>query len=240
MLNLTNQAWYGKIPICFRQRFEEVKHLKIGPRIEAVVAIFLLCLIVCPISLYKQFNKQDTKENDNKLLLSNNILESTSDDLSTDSMESNSIENDENKTENDDIVYDGLTKNELIDKLNRNLNSTLSGTGELFANYSLALGIDPYLAVAIVLHETGCSWDCSDLVKYCYNVGGQKGAPGCFGGSYAAFSSLEEGIESYMNNLYKNYYALGLTTPEEINPKYASSTTWASKVNYYINKIKAS
>ena len=65
-----------------------------------------------------------------------------------------------------------------------------------------------------------------------------KGAPGCWGGSYKAFPTLDEGIKGYLDNLYYNYYAKGLTTPELINPIYAESKTWASKVNYYINQIK--
>lgn len=138
----------------------------------------------------------------------------------------------------DPIVYEGMTLNELSSKLDNSLKSTLSGTGYLFASRSVELGLDPYLAVAIVLHETGCTWQCSQLVTACYNVGGQKGGPGCFGGSYKAFTTLEEGINSYLDNLYYNYYALGLTTAETINPKYAESTTWASKINYYINYIK--
>jgi hypothetical protein len=55
----------------------------------------------------------------------------------------------------DPIVYDGLTMSQLSDKLNRSLGSTLSGTGSIFANKAVQLGIDPYLAVAISLHETG-------------------------------------------------------------------------------------
>ena len=43
-----------------------------------------------------------------------------------------------------------------------------------------------------------------------------------------------------MDNLYNNYVAQGLTTPELINPKYASSATWATQVNRYIDRIKAS
>lgn len=136
------------------------------------------------------------------------------------------------------VVFEGMTLDELSNKLDKSLNSTLSGTGYLFASKSIELGLDPYLAVAIVLHETGCSWNCSRLVTECNNVGGQKGTPGCFGGSYRSFSTLEEGINSYLENLYNNYYALGLTTAETINPKYAESTTWASKVNYYIKLIK--
>lgn len=137
------------------------------------------------------------------------------------------------------IVWDGLTMSELVDKLNRSLNSTLAGKGEIFATHSLELGMDPYLAVAITLQETGCKWDCSYLVKACNNVGGQKGSPGCNGGSYKAYSTLDEGIIGYLDNLYYNYYAYGLTTAEAMNPKYAESTSWAYNVNAYIEKIKA-
>jgi len=138
------------------------------------------------------------------------------------------------------IVYDNMTLDELAAKLERSLNSTLKGQGYLFAEYSTNLGLDPYLALAITLHETGCKWTCSTLVRQCYNVGGMKGAPGCNGGSYKAFGSMEEGIRAYLDNLYYNYYAIGLTTPESIGPKYAASQTWSSKINYYINQIRAS
>lgn len=132
-----------------------------------------------------------------------------------------------------------LSYDELVAKLNRSLNSTLSGRGDIFAKYATELGIDPYLAVAIVLHETGCKWECSTLLKQCNNVGGMKGSPGCNGGSYKAFSSLDEGIKAFMNNLYKNYYAKGLTTPEQMGSKYAASGTWATKVRAYMNEIEA-
>ena len=58
-------------------------------------------------------------------------------------------------------------------------------------------------------------------------------------GSYFVFDTQEEGIKSYITNLYDNYISKGLTTPELMNPTYAASTTWASKVNWYIEKIKA-
>ncbi len=137
------------------------------------------------------------------------------------------------------IVYDNMTLDELSAKLNRSLNSTLSGQGSAFASMAIELGIDPYLAVAIVMHETGCKWECSTLLKQCNNVGGMKGSGGCNGGSYASFPSLEEGIRAYMNNLYKNYVSQGLTTADAIGPKYAASGTWATQVNAYINEIKA-
>lgn len=135
-----------------------------------------------------------------------------------------------------DEVYDGMTIEELASKLDRSLNSTISGKGTLIATHSIELGIDPYLVTGIMLLETGCKWDCSYLVKQCNNVGGQKGS-GC--GSYAAYPTLDEGIIGYIDNLYYNYYSKGLTTPELMNSKYAASNTWATKVNNYIEQIKA-
>lgn len=131
------------------------------------------------------------------------------------------------------IVYDGLTLNELSEKLNRSLKSTLSGTGSSFAKYSVEMGIDPYLAVAIVLHETGCSYSCSNLVKNSNNVGGMKS-----GGSYASFATLDEGIYKFMYNLKTNYIDKGLTTAETINTKYAANPNWYQQINNYITKIQ--
>ena len=137
------------------------------------------------------------------------------------------------------IVYDGLTMNQLAEKLNRSLKSNISSKGYLIASYSLQLGIDPYIATAIILHETGCNGTCSTLVRECNNVGGQKGSPSCGGGAYKAYATLDEGIMGYLDNLYRNYYSKGLNTVETIGPKYAASTTWASQVNNYIALIKS-
>ena len=52
-------------------------------------------------------------------------------------------------------------------------------------------------------------------------------------------AKLDEGIKGYLDILYKRYYSKGLTTPELMNPVYAESTTWASRVNWYIEQIKA-
>lgn len=133
-------------------------------------------------------------------------------------------------------VFDGMTIEELSAKIDRSLNSTISGKGTLIATHSIELGIDPYLVTGIMLLETGCKWECSYIVKQCNNVGGQKGS-GC--GSYAYYPTLDEGIIGYIDNLYYNYYSKGLTTPELMNSKYAASNTWALKVNNYISQIKA-
>lgn len=140
----------------------------------------------------------------------------------------------------EEIIYDNLTLTELTEKLNKNLYSTLDATGHYFADYTKETGLDPYLALAIVLHETGCKWGCSKLVKECNNIGGMKGTPSCNGGSYRSYSTLEEGINGYLEMVFNNYYSKGLTTPELMNPKYAVSTAWAEAVNNYIEAIKIS
>lgn len=137
------------------------------------------------------------------------------------------------------IVYDGLTMDELAQKLDRSLKNELNGYGYLYASYSLEKGVDPYMAVAISLHETGCNGKCSNLMKSCNNVGGQKGLPRCGNGSYKRFDTLEDGIKGFIDNLSKNYFNLGLNTPELMAKKYAQSTSWAGKVNNYIEKIKS-
>ena len=133
------------------------------------------------------------------------------------------------------VVWDNLTMDELSEKLERSMNSSLKGKGRLFATYSIELGLDPYLALAITLHETGCSYSCSGLVRTHNNLGGLKGA----NGKYLAFPTLDDGIKGYLNILYKRYYSKGLTTPEKMNSSYAQSKTWATRVNWYMNKIKA-
>ena len=135
------------------------------------------------------------------------------------------------------LVYDGMTIEELASKLDRSLKNELSGKGYLYASYSLEKGVDPYLAVAISLEETGCNWNCSNLVRSCNNVGGMKGS-GC--GSYGAFPTLDDGIKAFIDNIYKNYVAYGLTTADTMNPKYAENPAWSTNVNRYITKIKNS
>ena len=141
----------------------------------------------------------------------------------------------------DPIVYDGMTLNQLAEKLNRSLGTGyIAGKGYLIASQCIEKGVDPYVAVAIMLHETGCKYNCSTLVKTCNNVGGQKGSPGCNGGSYKAFATLDDGIIGFIDNLQRNYYSRGLNTIEKIAPKYAASSAWPTKIRNYVDQIRAS
>ena len=133
-------------------------------------------------------------------------------------------------------VYEGMTIDELAEKLNRTLKNEISGQGYTIANKCIELGVDPYIATAIIMHETGCGQSrCSNIARNCYNFGGQKGT-GC--GAYKRYNSIEEGLEGMITNLYKNYYAYGLNTVEAIGPRYAESNTWVGKINWYVNKIR--
>lgn len=134
------------------------------------------------------------------------------------------------------LVYEGYTLDELTIQLNKSLNSTIAGKGNIIASRSIEKGVNPFLATAIMLQETGCAWECSYLVKTCNNVGGQKGY-GC--GTYSAFPSLDEGIIAFIDNIANNYASKGLKTAEQMNSAYAEDKLWAVRVNRYIEKIKA-
>ena len=134
-------------------------------------------------------------------------------------------------------VYAGLTIEELTLKLNRYLRDkgALANQGSLIATQSLALGVDPYVAVAIMMHETGCNSECSRLVKNKNNVGGMRGRSG----RWQSFATLENGINGFLSNLSRNYYKKGLNTPEKMAKKYAGgSTSWAGKIRNYMAVIE--
>ena len=134
-------------------------------------------------------------------------------------------------------TFNGESSEKIAKKINRYFNSNLKGKGEFVTEYSLKLGIDPYLAASVMLLETGCYWNCSTLAKQCNNYGGNKGKPGCNGGSYRKFATQEEGMK-YAMKVLSNYYKKGLTTPKQINPKYATSKVWYKKVERYMKKLK--
>ena len=201
---------------------------------EKVITVFLCSMIT--LFAFSSFLSNVDKEVLSNMFSSVNMIEEEAKEEFVDSISELSKEKNVTKRV---IVYDGMTMSELTEKLNRSLKSTIAGKGDIFASYSLERGVDPYLAVSIMLLETGCNWSCSSLMRRCNNVGGQKGSPSCDGGSYKSYPSLDEGIKGFIDNIADNYYAYGLTTPEAMNKKYAASDMWAIKVNNYISSVKA-
>lgn len=196
--------------------------------IRVMASVLILGLVFGGIYYHRLANKElivyvPSLLEESEINVENNIVEETK--------ETEVIEEVPSRIE----VYDNLTMEELIDKLNRTLSSDLTNMGYAYANYAIELGVDPYLAVAISMHETGCKWNCSYLAKVCNNIGGQKGS-GC--GDYAAFDTLEDGIYAFISNIKRNYVDYGLYTADEMNPKYAEDPMWSSKVNKYIEEIK--
>ena len=134
-------------------------------------------------------------------------------------------------------TFKGESSDKIAKKLDKFLHSTLKGKGKFITEYSIKVGMDPYLAAGVMLQETGCYWTCSYLTRVCNNVGGQKGKPSCNGGSYRKFKTIEEGIKFTINKL-NSYYKKGLTTPKQINPFYATDKKWGERVQRYIDKLK--
>ena len=200
---------------------------------KKVISVFLISmLIIISISSYlSNVDKNELKNAFASINVRNNIKEKDIIDIPE--------INKEDALTKRVIVYDNMTLSELSDKLNKSMNDTLSGKGELLASYSLEKGVDPYIALSIILLETGCNnGRCSGLTRNCYNFGGQKGSPSCNGGSYKAFNSIDDGLKGFIDNL-STYYAKGLDTPEKMNSRYAESSTWAMKVRNYERSIKA-
>ena len=86
-------------------------------------------------------------------------------------------------------------------------------------------GVDPELAVAIARLETGHFT--SEAFLKGNNVGGlsENEIP-------LSFETIEEGVDRFISNLARNYFAKGLTTPEEISGKYCpgNAGSWAEQV----------
>ena len=160
---------------------------------EKVITVFLCSMIT--LFAFSSFLSNVDKEVLSNMFSSVNMIEEEAKEEFVDSISELSKENNVTKRV---IVYDGMTMSELTEKLNRSLKSTIAGKGDVFASYSLERGVDPYLAVSIMLLETGCNWSCSSLMRKCNNVGGQKGSPSCDGGSYKSYPSLDEGIKGFM------------------------------------------
>ncbi|MBQ9023904.1 MAG: glucosaminidase domain-containing protein [Bacilli bacterium] len=199
---------------------------------EKVLAVFLISMMsIISVSNYlSNVDKKDLQNAFASINLKEENKEETIDNIETGK--------DDGLTKRV-IVYDNMTLSELSDKLNRSMKDTLTGKGELLASYSLEKGVDPYIALSIILLESGCnSGKCSGLTRNCYNFGGQKGSPSCNGGSYKAFNSVDDGLKGFIDNL-SGYYAKGLNTPEKMNSRYATSSTWAIKVRNYERNIKA-
>lgn|GEM_PF-3881145 len=129
-----------------------------------------------------------------------------------------------------EIVFNGLTIDEVASKLNRRLGGVLKNKGEVYANVAMSYGMDPFIPASISILETGNG---TSYLASKNNVGGIK----CSATRYCTYATIDEGIQRYIGMIYRNYYLKGLTTVDLMASKYAESPTWATKVNRIYKEI---
>lgn len=128
------------------------------------------------------------------------------------------------------------------EKLEAVFDGALKGLGRLFVKYSIAYQVNPALAAAIAMHETGngsskAANSQKNLFGYMTNGGS----------TLASFDSYEDSIKSGIRNLSLNYLYQGLNTVSKIQKKYAPTgaandpnglnNSWVSGVTYYYQRI---
>lgn len=146
----------------------------------------------------------------------------------------------ENK--NEEVIntsFDGESIEVIGKKIDRILAKTsMEGMGEYIAKESIYKSVNPYLIGGIILESTNCRIDCSVILKQCNNVSGYKDSPGCFGGSYKKYNSLEDGISDLINRVSKTYYTKEMQAPLKMFKSYGKDEIWAFKVSKYMEELK--
>lgn len=121
-----------------------------------------------------------------------------------------------------------IKKRAIIRVLKAN-NSPMIEFADSFVKACITYNIDCYLLPSIAGHESGFG----RMV-----AAGTNNAFG-WGGGYIPFKNWGEGIATVAAGLRSNYITQGPITPEMIGPRYAASTTWSAKINYYMSRFSA-
>lgn len=128
------------------------------------------------------------------------------------------------------------------DKLEAVFDGVLKGLGTLFIKYGIVYQVNPALAAAIAMHETGngtskAATDQNNLFGYMINGGS----------ALATFDSYEESIQRGIRNLSIYYLHEGLSSVSAIQKKYAPvgasndpyglNSSWVSGVTSFYRQI---
>ena len=172
----------------------------------------------------------------NRLMFENDFIIKINNDKTNENL-NNNISQEETPSINTE--YEGESIESVAKKLEKYFKKTpLEGYGEHIASSSIKKGVNPYLIGGIILENTKCTTDCSIIFKNCNNVGDLRGAPGCFGGSYKKYDSIESSVNDLVDYVYDKFIVNKLTSPTAIYKKYGKDITWAFKVTNYMEKIK--
>lgn len=149
------------------------------------------------------------------------------------------IDNNEEITEEVPTDFGGEDANKIGKKIDKFLvKSSMEGYGTKIASLSIKKNVNPYLVTGIILESTSCTTDCSIILKMCNNVYESKGTPGCFGGSFKQYESIDSSIEDLVNKISADFYTSDLQNPNKMYEKFKKNAVWAFKVSNYMEKVK--
>ena len=138
-----------------------------------------------------------------------------------------------------DTSYNGESVEVIGKKIDKYCSKTLlDGYGEYVAKTAINKGVNPYLISGIILESSNCKVECSVIFKECNNVSGIKGNPGCFGGSYKSYGRIEDSISDLVNTISHDFYTPEMQTPYKMYKDYGKTSSWALKVNNYMDAVK--
>ena len=170
----------------------------------------------------------------NVLMFNNNIM------IYLDKKEEPKKEEDTPKEEEVvDTSFNGESIEEIGKKIDKYCEKTpLEGHGEHIARASIMKSVNPYLIGAIILESSKCKNECSIIFKECNNVSEIKGSPGCFGGVYRSYDSLDDSINDIVSNISKTFYTPEMQAPYKMYKDYNKNSSWAFRVSNYMEGIK--
>lgn len=144
--------------------------------------------------------------------------------------------------EEDDVLdtdYNGESVEKIAHKIDKYCAKTpLEGHGEHIAKISIKKSVNPYLIGGIILESTSCKTECSIIFQECNNVSKMKGEPGCFGGVYKNYNSVNDAIADLVSYISKEFYTPEMQAPYKMYKAYGKTSSWAFKVSNYMDAIK--
>lgn len=116
------------------------------------------------------------------------------------------------------------------EQLNKVLKGKLAGTGEIFLKYANMYKINPAIAAAIAMHESGGT---SRLAKEQNNFFGMRNKNG-----WMKFSSVDEGIRRGISNISRNYVNKGKNSLQKMVKDYAEGgKDWIPQTSAFYKQI---
>ena len=135
--------------------------------------------------------------------------------------------------------FEGESVEKIGKKIDKMLvKTTLEGYGEFIAKTAINKSVNPYLVGGIILESTNCKIECTVLFNQCNNVSGKKGTPGCFGGTYKKYTSINDSISDLVGSISNDFYSTEMQAPYKMFKKYGRNETWAFKVTKFMEQLK--